>query len=71
MARKPLTDEELSVWEVIREHPGELGFILQERDYNAYIDTFGASDQVILTEEQFNLVKNYFNRIGKGNEQYY
>lgn len=68
MAHKPLTDEELSVWEIIREHPGELGFILQERDYNAYIDTFGASDQVILTEEQFNLVKNYFNRIGKGNE---
>ena len=60
-----MSNEELKVWEIIKANPGELGFILQERNYEMYVDTFGASDEIPLTEEQFNLVKNFFQR---GNE---
>lgn len=55
--------EEAEIFNLIKQYPDELGFILQEKDYSAYIDTFGASDDVILTEEQFNLLKNYFTKL--------
>lgn len=60
-----MKQDELKVWEIIKENPGELGFILQEKDYAAYVDTFGASDSIPITEEQFNLVKDYFTKMGK------
>jgi len=60
-----MKQDELKVWEIIKENPGELGFILQEKDYTAYINTFGASDNIPITEEEFNLVKNYFTKMGK------
>ena len=55
--------EEAEIFNLIKQYPDELGFVLQERDYAAYVDTFGASDEVILTEEQFNLLKNYFTKL--------
>lgn len=60
-------DEESKVWEIIKENPGELGFILQEKNYEMYLDTFCEEEcnDVPITEEQFNLVKNYFAKIGK------
>ena len=58
-----ILNNELVVWDLIREFPGELGFVLQEKDYSAYVDTFGASDEVVLSEEQFNLLKQYFTNL--------
>lgn len=58
-----MTDIELKVWEIIRDNPGELGFILQEKNYQMYCDTFN-DDKPILTEEQYNLVKDYFTKRG-------
>jgi len=60
-----MKQDELKVWEIIKNNPGELGFILQEKNYAAYVDTFGASDEIPITEEEFNLVKNYFTKMGK------
>ena len=57
--------EEIEVWNLIKQYPDELGFVLQEKDYDAYVDTFGASDQVPLTEAQFNLIKHFFEYLGK------
>ena len=56
--------EEIEVWNLIKKYPDELGFVLQEKDYDAYVDTFGASDAVPLTEAQFNLIKHFFQSIG-------
>lgn len=56
---------ELEVWELIKKNPGELGFVLQERDYEMYIDTFGASDTIPLTEKKFYLIKKFFEKLGK------
>ena len=58
-----MKQDEQKVWELIKKYPDELGFVLQERDYNAYVDTFGASDHVILSEEEFNLIKNFFTKM--------
>ena len=59
-----MSNEELKVWEIIKQYPDELGFILQEANYEMYLDTFSEEDRnnVPITEEQFNLVKNFFNK---------
>lgn len=60
--------EEAEIFNLIKKYPDELGFVLQERDYAAYIDTFGASDEVVLTEEQFYKLKTYFTKIKEDHE---
>lgn len=60
--------EEAEIFNLIKQYPDELGFVLQERDYAAYVDTFGASDEVILTEEQFYKLKTYFTKIKEDHE---
>ena len=54
--------EEYKVWEVIKQYPDELGFILQEKNYEMYVSTFENKNDVPITEEQFNLVKDYFKK---------
>jgi len=68
METELLIYDEVKVWNLIKKFPHELGFILQEKDYAAYVDTFGASDEIPITEEQFNLVKNFFKSLGENNE---
>ena len=60
-----ISRNEKKVWEIIKRYPEELSFILQEKDYNAYLDTYGMSDDVILTEAEFNLVKEFFRKRGQ------
>ena len=57
--------DELEVWELIKQNPGELGFVLQEKNYEMYLDTFGASDEIPLTEKEFYLIKNFFENLRK------
>jgi len=59
--------DELEIWELIKQYPDELGFVLQEKDYAMYCDTFsyeGTGDlgDIVLTEEQFNKIKNFFSK---------
>ena len=60
-----ISRNEKKVWEIIKRYPEELSFILQEKDYNAYLDTYNMSDDVILTEAEFNLVKEFFRKRGQ------
>lgn len=60
-----MKQDELKVWEVIKNNPGELGFILQEKNYAMYVETFDVNDDIPVTEEEFNLVKDYFTKMGK------
>lgn len=60
-----MKQDELKVWEVIKNNPGELGFILQEKNYAMYVETFDVNDDIPITEEEFNLVKDYFTKMGK------
>ena len=60
-----MKQDELKVWEVIKNNPGELSFILQEKNYAMYVETFGINDDIPITEEEFNLVKDYFTKMGK------
>ena len=60
-----MKQDELKVWEVIKNNPGELSFILQEKNYAMYVETFDLNDDIPITEEEFNLVKDYFTKMGK------
>lgn len=60
-----MKQDELKVWKVIKNNPGELGFILQEKNYAMYVETFDVNDDIPVTEEEFNLVKDYFTKMGK------
>ena len=60
-----MKQNELKVWEVIKNNPGELSFILQEKNYAMYVETFDLNDDIPITEEEFNLVKDYFTKMGK------
>lgn len=60
-----MKQDELKVWEVIKNNPGELSFILQEKNYAMYVETFDVNDDIPITEEEFNLVKDYFTKMGK------
>ena len=60
-----MKQDELKVWEVIKNNPGELSFILQEKNYAMYVETFHINDDIPITEEEFNLVKDYFTKMGK------
>ncbi len=57
-----LVQGDLEILNLVKAYPDELGFVLQEKDYAAYVDTFGASDEVVLTEEQFYKLKQYFTK---------
>ena len=57
--------EELKIWSIIKKYPEELGMILQCKDYEEYKSTFSDIDceeEIEITEEQFNLVKNFFTK---------
>lgn len=60
-----MKQDELKVWEVIKNNPGELSFILQEKNYAMYVETFDVNDDIPITEEEFNLVKDYFTKMGE------
>ena len=60
-----MKQDELKVWEVIKNNPGELSFILEEKNYTMYVETFDLNDDIPITEEEFNLVKDYFTKMGK------
>ena len=60
-----LSKNEKRVWDLIKKYPGELSFILQEKNYAMYVETFDINDDIPITEEEFNLVKDYFTKMGK------
>ena len=60
-----LSKNEKRVWDLIKKYPGELSFILQEKSYAMYVETFDVNDDIPITEEEFNLVKDYFTKMGK------
>ena len=60
-----MKQDELKVWEIIKNNPGELSFILQEKNYAMYVETFDVNDDIPITEDEFNLVKDYFTKMGK------
>ena len=60
-----LRKNEKRVWDLIKKYPDELGFVLQEKNYTAYVETFSAADSIPLTEEDFNLIKDFFTKMGR------
>ena len=63
--------DEVKVWNLIKKHPDELGFILQEQNYEMYLNTFCEEDRlnVPITEEDFYLVKNFFNNLKENDNE--
>lgn len=57
-------EDNLFILEIVRKAPGELGFIEDCADYEAYIKTYtdigGSADESSFTEEEFNMLKEYF-----------
>ena len=56
--------DELKVWNIIKQYPEELGMILDCKNYEEYKQTFSdidCEDEIEITEEQFNIVKKFFN----------
>lgn len=56
--------KKIVVHDLVDKHPGELGFILQSKDYAAYIATYtdagGKAEEAAYTEEEFNRLKDYY-----------
>lgn len=54
------------ILDLIKKHPDELGFVLQSKDYDKYRLTFAdehdnfKEEDVVLTELEFNNLKDYF-----------
>ena len=52
------------VHDLVDKHPGELGFILQCKDYAAYIATYteigGSAEEAAYSAEEFKLLKDFF-----------
>ena len=63
-----MNKEEKQVWNLVKKHPDELGFVLQAEDYSEYISTYTdigmKAEDADLTEEEFNVIKNYFKSLG-------
>ena len=62
-------EKELQIFALVNKAPGELGFILDCKDFNEYVETFtsigGSVDDSPYIEEEFNVLKNYY----RGDEQ--
>jgi len=57
--------KELKIWDIVKKYPEELGMIIQCKDYEEYKSTFSdinLEEEIEITEEQFNLVKNFFTK---------
>ena len=62
-----IKEEEYEIWELIKKYPDELGFVLQEKSYVEYCNTFIDAgmvneSEVVLTEEEFYKIKRFFER---------
>jgi len=67
-AKEPISfDSDSYIFDLIKKHPDELGFVLQERDYEAYKDTYvgagGSPEDAELSEQEFNAIKAYFTNL--------
>ena len=56
------------VWDLVKKHPGELGFVLEANTYKDYIASYetvsnNPEKDAELTEDEFNSLKNYFTKI--------
>ena len=60
-------DDDSYIFDIIKKHPDELGFVLQEENYEMYKDTYvgagGKPEDAELTEQEFNAIKMYFKNI--------
>jgi len=54
----------LQILKLIKRDPGELGFVIQAKDYDEYLSTYIEIDEpvenVVYTEKEFNILKDYF-----------
>ena len=57
-------DGESYVWDLVKKHPGELGFILQAKTYEEYVATYtdigGKPEDAVYSEQEFNNLKAFF-----------
>jgi len=57
-------DSESYIWDLVKKHPGELGFILQAKTYDEYLATYtdagGTIDEAAYNEHEFSVLKDFF-----------
>ena len=57
-------DNEAYIWDLVKKHPGEIGFILQCKAYTDYVATYtdigGNADEAAYSEQEFNSLKAFF-----------
>ena len=57
-------DRENYIFDLVKKHPGELGFILQCKTYEDYLATYtdagGSADEAAYSEAEFTTLKDYF-----------
>ncbi len=57
-------DNESYIWDLVKKHPGELGFILQAKTYDGYLATYtdvgGTIDEAAYNEHEFSVLKDFF-----------
>lgn len=66
-------EDYLAILEITSKDPGELGFIIDVKDYKEYVKTFtdiGASiEEVPFTEDEFNTLREYYIKEETNNEE--
>ena len=66
-------EDYLAILEITSKDPGELGFVIDCKDYKEYVKTFtdiGASiEEVPFTEEEFNTLREYYIKEEINNEE--
>ena len=57
-------DEDAYIFDLVKKHPGELGFILQCKNYDEYVATYtdigGKAEEAAYTDHEFKVLKDYF-----------
>lgn len=55
-------DNEAYIWDLVKKHPGELGFVLSYDTYEEYLKTYETvpDEEPELTENEYTALRNFF-----------
>lgn len=59
-----ISELDYKAFQLMKNHPEELGFVIQCKDYDDYLTTYtdagGSVEEAELNKEEFDFLKNYF-----------
>ena len=64
-------DNDAYIFDLIKENPEEISFVLQSKDYEEYKQSYETvpGEDIILSEDKFNNLKNFFNKLEENKKE--